>query len=306
MRLMKWCIDLHRKAPVNLGRADYESFRGFLVDPPAEFCGPSVRMRMPDGSLNPDWRPLRGPLTPSSIRQTLVIVNSWVNWLVENDHIEKNTLTGLRRRSSAGTVGDPDVTLSKDKSTKLTRAHIKAMELVVAGQPRQRWMLALFIYTGMRMQEIWKHRMGAFFKGFDDEWTIRVRGKGGKVRDIPAYKNLMDELVRWRVHLGYEAYPHTDDKHPLIQRGRGDTRPLTPRSINILLGRVFAAAGIKGGRPHNLRHYFGTHLLDSGADRRHVQLLLGHSRYETTAIYHDADLSDLRKTLNSGFSSPEP
>ena len=76
--------------------------------------------------------------------------------------------------------------------------------------------------------------------------------------------------------------------------------PVTPRSLNRAFHEAQGRAGIR--KPvtlHTLRHCFATHLLEQNVDVRTIQVLLGHSKLETTAIYtHVAD-----KTL-SGIVSP--
>ncbi|MEK7557109.1 MAG: tyrosine-type recombinase/integrase [Patescibacteria group bacterium] len=75
--------------------------------------------------------------------------------------------------------------------------------------------------------------------------------------------------------------------------GKADDLRLTPRSVQRLVKKYAAAAGItKDITPHTLRHSFATDLLSNGADVREVQQLLGHASITTTQIY--THLTDTR------------
>lgn len=293
-RLLKWCADGLGKGLQALTRGDMETYRSFLLKPPASWCGPPTRMRIGD-QLNPDWRPMRGPMKPSTVKQALTILNSMFRWLVEEGYLTRNPLALMRRRNPSAVVGGGAQGRGKGPK-KLTALDMEAIERAIE-TPRERWLVAVLRYTGVRLQEGCKHDMGDISKDIAGHWTLEVTGKGGKVRRIPVCEAMLRELTAWRLHLGHTPLPEPGDQHPIFQRKRSDTRRLHPRSVTIILGRVFARAGLPDTTPHRLRHHFATALRESGADPKYVQEMMGHSRYETTAIYHDVDNATLRSAV---------
>ena len=68
--------------------------------------------------------------------------------------------------------------------------------------------------------------------------------------------------------------------------GGKPNQPISTKSIFLACRKAAQKAGIsKAVHPHSLRHAFATHLLEAGVDLRTIQLLLGHSKLETTARY---------------------
>jgi site-specific recombinase XerD len=114
--------------------------------------------------------------------------------------------------------------------------------------------------------------------------VIHIRGgKGRKDRDVMLSPKLLDALrVYWR---GLRRKP-TDWLFP-GNRWQTGNQPVTTKVLWTACQRAAQRAGLEQKRihPHTLRHCFATHLLESGADLRTIQMLLGHRDLEETTIY---------------------
>ncbi len=117
--------------------------------------------------------------------------------------------------------------------------------------------------------------------------TLRVeQGKGQRDR----YVVLSPQLLKWLREWWYAARPLG-----WLFPGQNPVNPMTARQLDRAVHEAARAAGIaKRVSPHTLRHSFATHLLEQGVDIRVIQVLLGHAKLETTALYTRVAVNTIR------------
>jgi integrase/recombinase XerD len=138
--------------------------------------------------------------------------------------------------------------------------------------------------AGLRVSEVANLKVS----DIDSErMTLRVeQGKGQRDRYVMLSPQLL-ELLRdwWRA-----ARPQV-----WLFPGQNPVNPITPRQLNRAVTAAKDLAGIsKRVSPHTLRHSFATHLLEQGVDIRVIQVLLGHAKLETTALYTRVAVNTVR------------
>jgi integrase/recombinase XerC len=124
--------------------------------------------------------------------------------------------------------------------------------------------------------------------------TVRVLGKGRKVRLVPLGAKAAEALRRY---LSVRPAPTAGAGDPLFLNARGGR--LTARSVARILAASLRRAGV--GRhlsPHGMRHSFATHLLESGADLRAIQEMLGHASLSTTQKYTHVSIDRLMEVYD--------
>ena len=157
---------------------------------------------------------------------------------------------------------------------------------------RDRAILEMLYGTGVRVSELVKMDLR------DVDYrnrAVRVKGKRRKERVVPFGEPALHALLGWmtvRNSFLQNAPPAERDEEAVFLNYQG-TR-ITTRSVGRMVDKyIKICAGIHDISPHSLRHSFATHLLDSGADLRDIQELLGHARLSTTQIYTHVSMEKL-------------
>jgi integrase/recombinase XerC len=145
----------------------------------------------------------------------------------------------------------------------------------------------LFYSSGVRVSELAGINTGDWDP---DGSLIRVRGKGSKTRIIPLGDRASDRIRKYLQHSG--RWPIPEDSAPMFLNHQGSR--LSVRGIQKRLETRLRNCGLDTRiSPHVIRHTFATHLLDSGADLRAIQEMLGHESLQTTQRYTHVTLDRL-------------
>ena len=174
---------------------------------------------------------------------------------------------------------------------------------VPAGDPlaaRDRALLELAYGAGLRAEEL----TGLDLADLDpDGEELRVSGKGGKTRIVPAGEPVWEALARYldraRPRLARAGAGAGGREEPALFLSKSGRR-LSTSDVRRRLGKWARRAGLppdfpSGLSPHALRHSFATHLLEGGADLRAIQELLGHATISTTQTYTRVETARLRR-----------
>lgn len=158
---------------------------------------------------------------------------------------------------------------------------------------RDRAILEFLYATGIRVGEL----VNINLTDIDlRERMVRVFGKRRKERIVPFHAHALQALMQYitesrPVFLNNSPISVRDDKACFLNYQ--GTR-ITTRSIGRMIDKyIKRCADVHKISPHSLRHTFATHMLDSGADLRDIQELLGHARLSTTQIYTQVSMEKI-------------
>ena len=224
-------------------------------------------------------------LSKTSVARALAAVRSLYRWLAQEGVVEQNPAKLVatprlpKRLPRVPTIEEMNAVLDSDITE------------VASFPERDQLLLELLYGCGIRSSEVTGINL-------DDirvsTGAILIRGKGKKQRYVPfggsaaaslaaylpARKQLLDELHR---------------KTPALLTNQRGGR-LTTRSVGRIVKKIAVAKGLSPDvHPHTLRHAFGTHMLEEGADLRSIQEMLGHSSLATTQRYTHLNVTHLKE-----------
>jgi integrase/recombinase XerC len=241
-------------------------------------------------------------LSKASTARALAAVRSWFKWLARTGRVEQNVA------SLVATPRLPKHLPRVPSIEQMNRVVDNVADDAASWPARDKAILELLYGCGIRNAEL----TGLDLK--DIYWAqevILVRGKGKKQRYVPlgdaAAQALRAYLAERSARLAASSPEKMHRSTPALfvnLQLRGLNKPggearLTTRSVGRIVKRVAILRGLPADvHPHTLRHAFGTHLLEEGADLRAIQELLGHERLSTTQRYTQLTTSQLTQVYD--------
>jgi integrase/recombinase XerC len=214
-------------------------------------------------------------LSKTSVARALAAVRSLYRWLAQEGVVEQNPAT---------LISTPKL------PKKLPRVPtIEEMNRVLDGQmpetaafpERNRLMLELLYGCGIRNSELVGINVDDMRMSTE---AILIRGKGKKERYVPFGESAKAALAAYLTQRQQVLSSTRKNTAALLINQRGGR--LTTRSVGRIVKKIAVAKGLSTDvHPHTLRHAFGTHMLEEGADLRAIQEMLGHERLSTTQRY---------------------
>lgn len=218
-----------------------------------------------------------------SIARRLSAIRTFLRFLVEE---------GVIKSSPADLIENPKVVKSLPKPVTVDEAFSLCDNLGEGDDTlsvRDQAICELLYASGLRISEL----VSLDLDQVDLEARlIRVLGKGKKERIVPIHAACARLLKKWILEFRSDLVIGPENALFLGDRGMR----IHVRVVRLMLSKLGQKLNVaRPLHPHRLRHSYATHMLESGADLRSIQELLGHATISTTERYLDVDLSSLMK-----------
>jgi integrase/recombinase XerC/integrase/recombinase XerD len=208
---------------------------------------------------------------PKTVHRIISTLSSFYRFLYAQGAVSSNPMSGVER---------PKI---KDQELRYLK-HSQVLRLIDSIEdPRDRLIVRVIYATGVRVSELCA--MNIEDVDFEDE-TIRVRGKGGKIRIVFIDRETLGEMADF---IGNRI------EGPLFLGQMG--HHISPRSVQHIF-KLYAPAGIT---PHKIRHSYASELYRRSKNLRVVQENLGHTSIKTTEIYLHTDLDERKRVYQEFF-----
>jgi len=226
-------------------------------------------------------------LSKASAARALAAVRSWFRWLARFHHVEQNVASLVATPKLPKHLPRVPSIEQMNQVIDSVTSHSDSEESTASWPARDAVIFELLYGCGMRNAELTVLNLA------DIHWAneaILVRGKGQKQRYVPlgdaAAQAIRYYLGERQARLTAAQRNPADFEALLLNLHLRGSGRLSTRSVARIVKHIAVERGLSSDvHPHTLRHAFGTHLLEEGADLRSIQELLGHERLSTTQRY---------------------
>jgi integrase/recombinase XerC len=226
----------------------------------------------------------RRGLAPRSIQRRLSAVRSLCRFLIREGELKSDPTADVQAPKARKRL---PTTLDADTMARLLEFRSDDRLGV-----RDKAIMELFYSSGLRLAEL----LGLDLVDLDlRDRTVRVLGKGRKVRIVPVGRHAVEAIAKW---LAERAALAAVEETAVFVGVNG--RRLGPRIVQRRIARWARLQGLpEHVHPHLFRHSFASHLLESSGDLRAVQELLGHANISTTQVYTHLDFQHLARIYDA-------
>ena len=225
----------------------------------------------------------------ATIARKLATLRSFYKFLVKTSKLSNNPVTPVRTPRQ-------DKKLPRFLEYEEVKRLLETPPIDTWLGARDRAILETLYSTGIRVSELVALNMEDI--DFLGE-VIHVRGKGKKERISPISSSALQVIQHYMEFRNKRAQSNNNfDMKVLFVNKHG--KRLSTRSVRRKMDKYLKIAGLDSAiSPHTLRHSFATHMLNSGADLRSVQELLGHQSLSTTQVYTHLTTKKLKEVYDS-------
>lgn len=233
-------------------------------------------------------------LKPRTVHLHMSALSGYCNFLMKEGVLSSNPVRGIKRPKMEKRLPEyyTEKSLAEYLEASAHGAGKEELEVLESLKPGEkladelynrrlrRLIVSLLYATGIRRAEL----IGLQLRSVDSaRQTLRVRGKGDKMREIPLIPSVLEEISLYLQavkSMGLDCTPES----PLLRTEKG--KPLYPTFVDRAVKTELDGYGITGRKsPHVLRHSLATALLDEGADLNAIKQMLGHSSLAATEVY---------------------
>lgn len=249
------------------------------------------------------WLTAERKLSPATCNNRLAVIRAFITYAsaCKPEYIDLKSKLGVIKSKRNDNFGKVDY---------MSEAAVKALMETPDTSTRtglQDQFLMIMLYdTGARIQEILNLKICDF--KIDKTPTVKIHGKGGKVRIVPLMADTVKHLKNYMTALHPNANMASGDYLFYTVR-HGRKSPMCDDTARYRIQKYVAAAQEKcrevpdNPHPHLWRHSRAMHLYQHGMDLERISQWLGHSHLETTLIYAHVDTEDKRKAIEAALGS---
>ena len=242
-------------------------------------------------------------LKPRTVHLHMSALSGYCNYLIKVGELKSNPVRGVKRPKMEKRL--PEYYTEKSMADYLQEtAHAageEELQILLSLRPGdklaselynrrlRRLIISLLYATGIRRAELIGLQKQSVDRG---RQTLRVKGKGDKMREIPLIPSILEEISLY-LQAASSMVGVRQPESPLLTTEKG--KPLYPVFVDRAVKTELDGYGISGRKsPHVLRHSLATALLDEGADLNAIKEMLGHSSLAATEVYTHNSIERLK------------